>query len=165
MGNVAINSLINISPPQTPMSSRVTIHASTASLTPSSLTFPLTQTLPPLCPWRQTQRSIYDRVLEKSVGAATTSAKDIKNIFTELRKAANHPLLLLNHFDSSGKIDEVVSVLHRSSYYGAEASRDMVRRVQVRDESETCGRDVVRQRTGADVKSIWRVRACVRLVL
>ena len=25
--------------------------------------------------------------------------------------------------------------------------------------------DMVRPRTGADVKSIWRVRACVRLVL
>ncbi|CAM9576547.1 unnamed protein product, partial [Ascophyllum nodosum] len=38
-------------------------------------------------PLSETQRSIYDGVLEKSVGAATTSAKDIKNIFTELRKA------------------------------------------------------------------------------
>ena len=90
--------------------------------------------------------------------------------------------MLLNHFKGSGKIDEVVNVLHRASYYGAEASRDMVRRVQVRDESETCGRDVVRhgrgqaeghgevgvvvrQRTGADVENIWCVRACVRLVL
>ncbi|CAN0426698.1 unnamed protein product [Ascophyllum nodosum] len=74
----------------------------------------------------ETQRSVYDGVLEKSVGAATNSAKEIKNIFTELRKAANHPLLLLTHFEGSGKIDEVVSVLHRASYYGAEASRDMV---------------------------------------
>ena len=84
--------------------------------------------------------------------------------------------MLLNHFEGSGKIDEVVNVLHRASYYGGEASRDIVRRVQVRDESETCGRDVVRhghgevgdlvrQRTGADARSIWRVRASVRLVL
>ena len=89
-----------------------------------------------------------------SLKEAGLGAKEIKNIFTELRKTANHPLMLLNHFEGSGKIDEVVSVLQRASYYGAEASRDMARRVQVRDESETCGRDVVRY--GRGQAGTWR---------
>ena len=93
--NIAINSLINISPPQTPMSSRVTIHT-TASLTPSSLTSPPglfpSHKLPLTLPLAQIQRSVYDGVLEehvrqkraaiakalakeKSVGAATNSAE------------------------------------------------------------------------------------------
>ena len=64
--------------------------------------------------------------------------------------------MLLNHFKGSGKIGEVVNVLHRASYYGAEASRDVVRRVQVRDESETCGRDVVRLMEGRGQARTWR---------
>ena len=63
-----------------------------------------------------------------SLKEAGLGAKEIKNIFTELSKAANHPLMLLDNFKGNGKIDELVNVLHRASYYGAEASRDMMRR-------------------------------------
>ncbi|CAM9365817.1 unnamed protein product, partial [Ectocarpus sp. 8 AP-2014] len=54
------------------------------------------------------------------------SAKECKNIFTELRKAANHPLMLLNHFKGGGKMEKVVEVLHRTGYFGGQATKDMV---------------------------------------
>lgn len=59
--------------------------------------------------------------------AAGFGSKEIKNIFTELRKAANHPLMLMNHFKGGGKVEEVVDVLHRASFFGGQATRDMVR--------------------------------------
>ncbi|CAN0200855.1 unnamed protein product, partial [Ectocarpus sp. 12 AP-2014] len=54
------------------------------------------------------------------------SAKECKNIFTELRKGANHPLMLLNHFKGGGKMEKVVEVLHRTGYFGGQATKDMV---------------------------------------
>lgn len=63
---------------------------------------------------------------EVSLEDAGISAKEIKNIFTELRKGANHPLMLLNYFKGGGKTEEVVDVLHRTGYFGAQATRDMV---------------------------------------
>lgn len=66
-----------------------------------------------------------------SLEEAGLGAKEIKNIFTELRKGANHPLMLLNYFKGGGKIDEVVDVLHRSSYFGGQATRDMVSKIWV----------------------------------
>lgn len=47
-------------------------------------------------------------------------------MFTELRKGANHPLMLLNYFKGGGKLEEVVTVLHRTGYFGPQATRDMV---------------------------------------
>lgn len=58
--------------------------------------------------------------------AAGISAKEIKNVFTELRKGANHPLMLLNYFKGGGKLEEVIKVLHRTGYFGAQATKDMV---------------------------------------
>lgn len=58
--------------------------------------------------------------------AAGISTKEIKNVFTELRKGANHPLMLLNYYKEGGKMDEVINVLHRTEYFGNQASRDMV---------------------------------------
>lgn len=58
--------------------------------------------------------------------AAGFGSKEIKNIFTELRKAANHPLMLMNHFKGGGKVEEVVNVLHRASFFGGQATREMV---------------------------------------
>ncbi|CAN0047681.1 unnamed protein product [Pylaiella littoralis] len=57
---------------------------------------------------------------------AGISAKECKNIFTELRKGANHPLMLLNHFKGGGKLKLVVEVLHRTGYFGGQATKDMV---------------------------------------
>lgn len=56
---------------------------------------------------------------------AGISTKEIKNLFTELRKGANHPLMLLHYF--KGKTTEVVNVLDRTGYFGDQATRDMVR--------------------------------------
>lgn len=61
-----------------------------------------------------------------SLEAAGVSSKEIKNIFTELRKGANHPLMLLNYFKGGGKTTEVVDVLLRAEYFGAQATREMV---------------------------------------
>lgn len=58
--------------------------------------------------------------------AAGISAKEIKNVFTELRKGANHPLMLLNYFKGGEKLEEVISVLHRTGYFGPQATKDMV---------------------------------------
>lgn len=58
---------------------------------------------------------------------AGITAKECKNIFTELRKGANHPLMLLNHFKGGGKLEQVVEVLHRTGYFGGQATKDMVR--------------------------------------
>lgn len=63
-----------------------------------------------------------DSLLEE----AGISAKECKNIFTELRKAANHPLMLLNHFKGGGKLEKVVEVLHRTGYFGGQATKEMV---------------------------------------
>lgn len=57
---------------------------------------------------------------------AGITAKECKNIFTELRKGANHPLMLLNHFKGGGKLEQVVEVLHRTGYFGGQATKDMV---------------------------------------
>lgn len=57
---------------------------------------------------------------------AGITAKECKNIFTELRKGANHPLMLLNHFKGGGKLEQVVDVLLRAEYFGAQATKDMV---------------------------------------
>lgn len=63
-----------------------------------------------------------------SLEMAGVSSKEIKNIFTELRKGANHPLMLLHHFKGGGKVGEVVDVLHRTGYFGGQATKGMVSR-------------------------------------
>lgn len=63
---------------------------------------------------------------EGTLESAGISAKEIKNIYTELRKGANHPLMLLNYFKGEGKTMQVVDVLHRTGYFGSQATRDMV---------------------------------------
>ena len=63
---------------------------------------------------------------EGTLESAGISAKEIKNIYTELRKGANHPLMLLNYFKGEGKTTQVVDVLHRTGYFGSQATRDMV---------------------------------------
>lgn len=62
---------------------------------------------------------------------AGITAKECKNIFTELRKGANHPLMLLNHFKGGGKLEQVVEVLHRTGYFGGQATKDMVSKATV----------------------------------
>lgn len=62
----------------------------------------------------------------ESLEKAGVSAKEIKNVFTELRKGANHPLMLLHHFKGGGKVEEVVAVLHRTGYFGGQATKEMV---------------------------------------
>ena len=63
---------------------------------------------------------------EKILEDAGIPSKEIKNVFTELRKGANHPLMLLHHFKGEGKVEEVVKVLHRSGYFGGQATKEMV---------------------------------------
>lgn len=64
---------------------------------------------------------------EGAFEAVEISAKEIKNVFTELRKSANHPLMLLNYF-KGGKLEEVVKVLHETGYFGGQATKEMVSR-------------------------------------
>lgn len=47
-----------------------------------------------------------------------TNVKRNKNIFTELRKAANHPLLLRTRHTSDTDVDELSKQLYQSGYFG-----------------------------------------------
>lgn len=44
--------------------------------------------------------------------------KETRNVFSELRKAANHPLLLREHFDDKDKMEVMANRLFSSGYFG-----------------------------------------------
>jgi len=81
------------------------------------------------------QRDVYDSIIAKhleakrrGLGARAWSATEAKNAFTELRKAANHPLLLRRHYADEAKMETIARALERAAHFGAAATGEMVRR-------------------------------------
>ncbi|CAM9581935.1 unnamed protein product [Chrysoparadoxa australica] len=78
------------------------------------------------------QRGLYDGILGNFVKSKAKSgvpdASESKSIFTDLRKAANHPLLLQHYFKDKEVIKRVEDALHSSHYFGDRATLDMVRK-------------------------------------
>ena len=85
------------------------------------------------------QALIYQSLIERLVAAhqarnqgkkkeAKLTGKDATSHFTDLRKAANHPLLLRRFFDEE-KLDEIAPHLHRRGAFGepSEVRLDQVR--------------------------------------
>mmetsp|Transcript_18446 Transcript_18446/g.24366 ORF Transcript_18446/g.24366 Transcript_18446/m.24366 type:complete len:1067 (+) Transcript_18446:240-3440(+) len=55
-------------------------------------------------------------------------AAEAKHIFTDLRKASNHPLLLRVHFNEPNKMDHISRVLLKRGHYGPQATLEMVQK-------------------------------------
>eukprot|EP00611_Tribonema_gayanum_P002499 TRINITY_DN11866_c0_g1_i1.p1 TRINITY_DN11866_c0_g1~~TRINITY_DN11866_c0_g1_i1.p1 ORF type:complete len:638 (-),score=244.35 TRINITY_DN11866_c0_g1_i1:362-2209(-) len=62
------------------------------------------------------------------VAAIVGSTTEAKNVFTELRKAANHPLLLLHHYKDDATISRIAEVAYGAAYFGDAATPQMVRK-------------------------------------
>lgn len=88
------------------------------------------------------QRQIYDGILRRHIervrqrkvkkkgselDAMVLSNKETRNVFSELRKAANHPLLLREHFNDKDKMELMALHLHAAGYFGETCSIEMVR--------------------------------------
>jgi SWI/SNF-related matrix-associated actin-dependent regulator 1 of chromatin subfamily A len=59
--------------------------------------------------------------------AGGLSKRSINNVFTELRKAANHPLLVRARFTTQLLTEEVGPFLHRVGHFGGSASLQQAR--------------------------------------
>lgn len=66
-----------------------------------------------------------DGDIDNMLGKMKTS--DINNLFTALRKAANHPLLLRVHYTEDETIDMVARVALANGHFGDQAGYDRVR--------------------------------------
>lgn len=96
----------------------------------------LGQILPPktrkvdIVPMDESTRSAYDGILsahvkaraEQKKGTKTAEAAAQKHLFTTLRKAANHPLLLRNRFNSEGEKDTLARLALSYQWFGNDAS-------------------------------------------
>jgi SWI/SNF-related matrix-associated actin-dependent regulator 1 of chromatin subfamily A len=95
------------------------------------------QALPPkihkveMVPFDESTRNLYDSILRshisagntvKEVESITADASKCKNIFTLLRKAANHPLLLRTRHTSPEAIEELSHHLFNLGYFGSDKS-------------------------------------------
>jgi SWI/SNF-related matrix-associated actin-dependent regulator of chromatin subfamily A containing DEAD/H box 1 len=74
---------------------------------------------------RQVQKLLGEVDVVDRQGGETTS--DVA-IFTQLRKAANHPVLLRNHYVSDEVLDTMTRCLHRAEAFGNQCSLAMVRK-------------------------------------
>ena len=73
-----------------------------------------------------TQRGIYLGVAGRSLRGGTLGDAAAKHLFTELRKAANHPLLLrLDKYDAAA-VALIAKQLHLQGHYGKDATLAMV---------------------------------------
>jgi SWI/SNF-related matrix-associated actin-dependent regulator 1 of chromatin subfamily A len=63
-----------------------------------------------------------------NLDALVGSERDAKNVFVELRKAANHPLLLRQHFRCEKKMTLLISRLHANGHFGDTCTTPMVRK-------------------------------------
>ena len=59
------------------------------------------------------------------VGTDTDAAR---NLFVQLRKAANHPLLLRRHFDDAATLARIARTLYSAHHFGKAATLEMVER-------------------------------------
>lgn len=73
-------------------------------------------------------RSIYDSILSSHIKAreektaVTSNVAATKNIFTTLRKAANHPLLLRTRYTEDKDVDNLARRLFDYGYFGNDAT-------------------------------------------
>mmetsp|Transcript_906 Transcript_906/g.1726 ORF Transcript_906/g.1726 Transcript_906/m.1726 type:complete len:425 (+) Transcript_906:121-1395(+) len=87
------------------------------------------------------QKEVYNNILERHVerqrqragGAVDVTSlvgsdKDAQNVFVTLRKAANHPLLLLNRFDNPEKMATIANRLWSNGHFGEQCTEEMVRK-------------------------------------
>ena len=65
---------------------------------------------------------------ERDIGALVGSDRDAKNVFVELRKAANHPLLLLERYREEAKMKLLVTKLFGYGHFGDQCTAGMVRK-------------------------------------
>lgn len=79
------------------------------------------------------QRNAYNKLVEdyKERKAQKLSASDISNIFSHLRKAANHPLLVRDYFGSvvdgvDRSMPVVLDLLNRVAAFGPKATKRMI---------------------------------------
>ncbi len=73
-------------------------------------------------------RSVYDSIISNHVQArnnATSKSSEVakqKNLFTALRKAANHPLLLRTRHTDEKEVDNLARLLFSYGYFGSDAT-------------------------------------------
>uniref|UniRef100_K3WMP5 ATP-dependent helicase n=1 Tax=Globisporangium ultimum (strain ATCC 200006 / CBS 805.95 / DAOM BR144) TaxID=431595 RepID=K3WMP5_GLOUD len=86
---------------------------------------------------RKNSKTKFDRQVQILLGLSDTSAAKSKGgndaandsaIFTQLRKAANHPVLLRNHYVSDEVLSTMSRCLHRADAFGSQCSISMVRK-------------------------------------
>uniref|UniRef100_A0A6S8ED22 Helicase n=1 Tax=Aureoumbra lagunensis TaxID=44058 RepID=A0A6S8ED22_9STRA len=68
------------------------------------------------------QRDIYENILRRN----TLTAQNSQNLFTELRKAANHPLLLRHRYDEKS-LNTIIQTCLFESHFGTSATETMIR--------------------------------------
>jgi len=80
-------------------------------------------------PFDKSSRSLYDSVISshlsrgtKDENSETTDADHCQHIFTALRKAANHPLLLRTRHKSKEDINDLSNILFLQGYFGRDAT-------------------------------------------
>ena len=73
------------------------------------------------------QRGVYDTILRQYAQDKSTKSSNSASVFTDLRKAANHPLLLKRRYDAKAT-KKIGDVLARVGHFGASATRDMVQK-------------------------------------
>ncbi|GLE00408.1 hypothetical protein PINS_up009165 [Pythium insidiosum] len=83
---------------------------------------------------RKKNKSRFDRQVQLLLGDAAeqvvrkSEVTSDAAIFTQLRKAANHPVLLRNHYASEDVLDTLSRCLHRAEAFGTQCSIAMVRK-------------------------------------
>lgn len=85
---------------------------------------------------KKKNKTKFDRQVQLLLGLSDTSSAATKAsepasdnaIFTQLRKAANHPVLLRNHYVSEDVLSTMSRCLHRADAFGTQCSISMVRK-------------------------------------
>ncbi|DAZ97416.1 TPA: hypothetical protein N0F65_011300 [Lagenidium giganteum] len=83
---------------------------------------------------KKKSRNKLGRQMELLLGGRESSSKHTTDgatdsaIFTQLRKAANHPVLLRNHYTSDDDLETLTRCLHRAEAFGNQCSMAMVRK-------------------------------------
>lgn len=83
-----------------------------------------------LVPFGEDTRQIYDSLLSNHLKKKETSSSAFTHLFTQLRKAANHALLLRTRHTSRADIEHLSSKLYEYGYFGRDATctQDLVKR-------------------------------------
>ncbi|GFH51369.1 SWI/SNF-related matrix-associated actin-dependent regulator of chromatin subfamily A containing DEAD/H box 1 [Chaetoceros tenuissimus] len=81
-------------------------------------------------PFSDDIREIYDSLLSNHLKKKETSSSAFTHLFTQLRKAANHALLLRTRHTSRADIEHLSSKLYEYGYFGRDATctQDLVKR-------------------------------------